>query len=297
MTQTTQNQKAPRVRAFTLIELLMVLAILVILAGGVIAKLDVLQLRANKGVSASDMGGISRVMQAYVVANNHYPDGYDSLIDPSGPELWGEGYTGAPSAYVGLEPQCVAGPGTTHQKLRALDLNTLATGVPASAINSLTRMGITSLYDLNAASGFPSNAFGGTARALTATATTNFVAVINSTRNGVDYDGTTDLITSGGDGDADDIMNSFYPQTNGISPAGTFVVVFGLGRNSTLIGRSGLLQNAPLYANSGDRNRFYARDLVCFEVSAGGSRARFLGALGADGDRLDEEIAEYYEIQ
>lgn len=36
---------------------------------------------------------------------------------------------------------------------------------------------------------------------------------------------------------------------------------------------------------------------MCFEVSNGGSRARFLGALGADGDRMDEELTEYYEIQ
>lgn len=293
MTHTNQG----RSRAFTLIELLMVLAILVILAGGVIAKLDVLQLRANKGVAASDMGGISRLMQAYVVANNHYPDDYDSLIDPNGgsPQLWGEGFSGDPATYRGLEPQCVLGPGTTHQKLELFTIP--ATGsVGAGIVNSLGRMGIAHLQDLDHTDGFPSDGFVGPASTrLIALGTP--LAVINSTLNGANFDGTSTPLIAAGDGDADAIMESFYPQSGGLSPDGTFVAVFGLGRSATIVGRSGLLQNAPLYANSGDKSRFYARDLVCFEVSTGGSRARFLGALGADGDRLDEEITEYYEIQ
>ncbi len=92
-------------------------------------------------------------------------------------------------------------------------------------------------------------------------------------------------------------MQQFYPQTAGVPPTGKRVVVFGLGPMCTLIGRSGMIQEAPLYANSSDRTLYYARDLVCFEVDDGGSRARFLGALGGDGDRLDEEIEEYYEIE
>lgn len=288
------NRSRRRTGGFTLIELVVVIAILVILAGGLVAKLDVLQLRANKGVSASDMASISRLVQAYVVTNNHYPDGFDSLVDvgAASPELYGQSLATAntkPDVDAGqaaLDPQLIDGVGTTHQKVV---LSTLTAG----EINSLGRMGITTLHDVDstAASGFPSNRFT-VARALTAGGQ---VAIVNSQFNRDDAGAF--LPASGTDDDADAMMASLYPQTNGVPPSGVRVVVFGLGPRCSLIGRSGMAQNAPLYANSSDRNIYYARDLVAFEVSAGGSRARFLGAFGADGDTLDAEVTEYYEIQ
>lgn len=291
------SKKIEGLRArFTLIELVVVLAILVILAGGLLVKLDVLQLRANKGVAASDMASTSRMVQTYVVANNHYPDLYDSLIDPTGPNLWGDGFAGAPTAYVGLDPQTVAGPGSTHHKLALFALPATGTALGGGSVddvvNSLGRMGITSVVDLAnpADPGFPSDAFGGTPRAIVPGGA---IAVLNASQQPA-FVGLTAGTT---DGDADAIMASFYPQTNGVPPTDCFVAVFGLGRFSTIVGRSGLIQNPPLYANSGDRTRFYARELLCYEVSATGSRTRFLGALGADGDRLEEEITEFYEIQ
>ena len=273
-----------RLRAFTLIELVVVLAILVILAGGIVAKLDVLQLRANKGVAASDMSSVSRLMQTYVVANNHYPDGYDSLIDVS---------TGTPALWTSLDPQLTGLPAASGNPTKVV-----ASTLTANEFRSLNRMGISTLYDVDttvvATPGFPSDAFT-VSRQISPTvaygggsATGPHVAILNSTLNGA---------PAPGEGDADAIMQHFYPQTNGTPPAGTRVVVFGLGPRCTLIGRSGMSLEAPLYANNSDRNAYYGRYLVAFEVSNGGSRARLLGALGADADRLDEEVVEFYEIQ
>ncbi|MEZ6184376.1 MAG: prepilin-type N-terminal cleavage/methylation domain-containing protein [Planctomycetota bacterium] len=283
-------------RAFTLLEIVVVLAILVILAGSILVKLDVLQLRANKGVAASDMAGVSRIMQTYTVTNNHYPDGFDSLIDrvgnpasPGTPLTAGELY-GVSRTYpladgeASLDPQLI---GLGQGNPAKLALGTLTAG----EIRSLNRMGITTLFDADAGSpyaalgGFPSDHFN-QARLLQ---TGDQVAIVNATLNG----------SASNDGDAVAIMEHFYPQSAvpGTPPSGTRVVVFGLGPRCTLVGRSGMLQTAPLYANSSDRNKYYARELVAFEISDGGSRARFLGALGADADRLDEEITEYYEIQ
>lgn len=273
----TQNHRSRA--AFTLLELVVVLAILVLLAAGIVGKLDVFQLRANKGVAASDMASVSRLMQVYVIANNRYPNRFDTLVDPSTSQLWGTGFAGAPIAPQGtIDPQLIAGAGTNARKLT---LTTLTAG----EVNSLGRMGITSLYDLDVAdTGPPSNRFS----VLRAIATAGPVAEINSTLNDA---------AASGDGDADAIMRQLYPQTNGAPPSGARVLVFGLGPRCDLVGRSGLMQEAPTYANSANRTIYYARDLVCFEVSNGGGRARFLAALGADGDRLDEELTEFYEIQ
>ncbi|MGE0713053.1 MAG: type II secretion system protein [Planctomycetota bacterium] len=272
------NKRGPA-RRFTLIELVVVLAILVILAAGVVAKLDVLQLRANKGVASSDMAAVSRMIQTYVVANNHYPDGFDSLlVDPDG-----AGAT-APNALWGqLDPQLLGTPTPNPTKL------ILGGNLSDNEVRSLTRMGISTLYDADgsaAFTGFPSDGF--TIKRTIAASVP--VAILNSTLNGA---------AAPGEGDADAIMQRLYPTSTpiGTPPANTRVVLFGLGPRSTIVGRDGLMQSAPLYANSGDRTRFYARYLLAFEVSSTGSRARFLGAFGADADRIDEEIQEFYEIQ
>ncbi|MCA8923055.1 MAG: prepilin-type N-terminal cleavage/methylation domain-containing protein [Planctomycetes bacterium] len=271
-----------RLRAFTLIELVVVLAVLVILAGGIVAKLDVLQLRANKGVAGSDISGVARLMQTYVVANNHYPDGYDSLINVgSTPSLW-----------ASLDPQ------TTGLPLGSGNPTKLAVGtLTANEFRSLNRMGITTLHDVNTdvstPAGFPSDAFS-IPRQISATVaygggtpTGPHVAILNATLNG----------SASNDADAQAVMEHFYPQTNGDPGAGRRVVVFGLGQRCTLIGRSGMSLEAPLYANNPDRSTYYGRYLVAFEVSSSGSRARLLGALGGDGDRLDEEVVGFYETQ
>jgi prepilin-type N-terminal cleavage/methylation domain-containing protein len=279
-----QNSKGRR-RGFTLIELVVVLAILVILAGGLVVKLDILQLRANKGVAGSDVGGVSRMIQTYTITNNHFPNQFDSLLDTTG------------ALYASLDPQLRAGPGTTHRKLIK------GTDLTAAEASSLGRMGITHVCDVDpAATGFPSDRFAPPYRALVG-AGTGQVAILNSAHN-------PDAAVAAGPGpddDADAILERYYPArvdkatgatiAAGTPPAGTRVVVFALGTHCTLVGRSGLIQTAPIYANSPDKDLFYARDLVCFEVASDGSRARFLSALAGDGDRLEEEIQEYYELQ
>lgn len=282
MSRDALRPSTARARGFTLLEVVVVLAILVILAASILVKLDVLQLRANKGVAASDMAGVSRIVQTYTVTNNHFPNGFDSLVDVNGNELYGSSATlPLTGDQATLDPQLI-GLGTSDP------VKLVVTQIANDGeVRSLTRMGISTLYNVDSttASGFPSDRF----NLATTIAVGTYVAELNSLRN--------DPGVTSPESDADAIMQRFYPQTNGTPPSGTRVLVFGLGPLCTLIGRSGMLQSAPLYANSSDRNRYYARDLVCFEVSNGGSRARFLGALGADADRLDEELTEFYELQ
>ena len=69
---------------FTLLELIVVIGILVILAGLVVGKLDLLQVRANKGVAASNMSGVGRLIRLYRVSHQGFPDNWDSLITTNG---------------------------------------------------------------------------------------------------------------------------------------------------------------------------------------------------------------------
>src|SRR5262245_66218054 len=96
---------------FTLIEVLVVVAILVILAGFILPKLDRAQLKANKGVAAANMGGVSRYIQTYRVMHNFYPDRWDSLLsDEATAGTFVLKVPGAPGGAAGLDPQLVGGP-------------------------------------------------------------------------------------------------------------------------------------------------------------------------------------------
>src|SRR5262249_28891946 len=131
-----------RQSGFTLLELVVVVAVLVILAGFVLPKLDLFQLKANKGVAAANMSGTSRYIQQYRIQNNVYPDNWDSLMDNTGTALW---VPGDPSGAPGVDPQLTGGgtgglPAGSPHKL-------VATTVGTAYLRSITRMGIGHVLD------------------------------------------------------------------------------------------------------------------------------------------------------
>lgn len=267
-------------RAFTLLELVVVLAILVILAGIVVAKLDVFQLRANKGTAASNITGVGRLVQTFYVTNNLYPNGFDSLItDRTANTLW----TAPDEASKGLIPSLVGGP--TPGAPTKLTTTTIAT---TSELYGLTRVGVSTVYDLNptlaatANSTLPGNCF--------TVAHTLAVNDVVATPNPNDSNGRK-------------MLRALYPQfdPDGTKTAAQYVAqnfrvaLFGLGRLNELVGDKGLLMEAPFYANTPDRLRHYDRFLVAFDMPSSG-RARLLGVFAADGDTLGEEIDDFYKI-
>jgi hypothetical protein len=248
-----------------------VLAILVILAGLVVGKLDLLDMKANKGVAASNIVGVARYIQMYRINTTTYPDGWDSLL--SGTALWAPG---APGGAAGLDPQLTGGPPTGSPV--KLTTTTLTEDATTHHIRSLARLGITTVYDLDATSGdVPGSRFT-VARTLADGAT---VATINVA-----------------DGDGLNIVRNIYPASPPVTgvPAGKKLVVVGLGPLNKLIGNTNqaLLMDAPFYANT-NQAQYYNRFLAVFEISDSGSRAKLVAVLGADGDRSSEEIADFYE--
>lgn len=197
-------------RGFTLIELVVVVAILVVLSGLVLPKLDVFKLKANKGVAAANMAGVDRYIESFRVQRDLYPDRLDSLIEDGTTNLFSE-----------LEPQClgIPAPATPHK----LTTTTIASD---DELRSLNRVGILTVED-HVVGGFPSNS-GSVARVL---ANGSTVATLNAPA----------------DADAQNIMNSLYPPS-GVLPAGKKVVAFGVGPLNEMIGD--VLHTAPFYANA-----------------------------------------------
>jgi len=259
-------------QGFTLLELVVVVAVLVILAGILLPKFDLFKLKANKGVAASNMTDVSRIIQTYYAQNAVYPDNWDSLMTAasgggggSGGQLWNT--TNASADGDQLEPQLVGGPPSAASPNKIV----LGTALVAGEARSLARIGITTVLDVDTAStALPNDRFTGA-----------FTRTIDT--------GTVLAALNPADDDANAIVAHIYP--NG-QPAGKRLVVFGFGSHSTAIGN--LVQEVPFYPNT-DVTKYYSRFLAIFEVDSGGGRADLMAVVGADGDQIGDEIADYYQ--
>ena len=115
----------PARRGLTLIELVVVLAILAALAGLIIGNFPGLLQKSTGATSANTLQDISRALSVQFVAKNSYGAGYDSLLDSLGA-----------NAFANLPPACTNTTQLTPAALSAGD---------ASALKNL---GITNVYNL-----------------------------------------------------------------------------------------------------------------------------------------------------
>lgn len=254
-------------RGFTLLELIVVLAILVGLAGLAVAKLDLLQLKAEKASAGMDMRNISRLIQTFRATSNFYPNNWDSLLH-QGTTLQQAGAPGAIPLVAGLDPGIAGGNGFTSPKLA------VSAPLTDGQVKSLARLGITRVYDHDASTSVPyANGFtvGRDIAAGTVLATIN-----TATPDGLK------------------IMNSIYPTPRPVGwttgdpepipapPANRSLVVLGLGKWCTVIGstdQNAVISEPPTYPYSNDL--YYNRYLAVFEIDNGGGRCRLVAVLGA----------------
>lgn len=245
-------------RGLTLIELVVVLAILAAVTMIVVPRLETLQGNANHAVGAASASDTVRYLQMFRTSGKQrMPDGWDSLMN--GSDMWNAANPGTKTK--GLHGQIPSG------KL-------LATTLTTTDVMSLNSAGIYTIYnvDTSLTSARPSDMF-----TLSSTlADSTPVAQINpNTSSGIK------------------IINHIYranlkdgAAATGTVPTGKKLIVFGLGAQNELVGK--LMLEAPLYPNV-DHSLIYGRNLVVFEVDgANGSRATFKAVLGADGDLLDD---------
>lgn len=265
------KDRSGRRGGFTLLELMIVMAVLVALAGLAVAKLDLLQLKAEKATAGMDMRNVSRLIQTYRATSNFYPNRWDSLLH-EGTTLQRASAPGATPVIAGLDPGIAGGIGFTSPKLA------LTSALTDNQVKSLARLGITTVYDHVTASTVPYGDGFTDERTIAA-------GGVLATINGVNDAGRK-------------IINAIYPNPAGLAaaavPAGRTLVVFGLGKWTTVVGstdQNAVISEPPTYPYSNDL--YYNRYLAVFEVDDGGGRCRLVAVLGADGDLAAEELAEF----
>lgn len=258
---------------FTLLELIVVLAVLVALAGLAVAKLDLLQLKAEKATAGMDMRNISRLIQTYRATSNFYPNNWDSLLETGATTLRQASAPGATPVQPGLDPGIAGGNGFADPKLAVM---AVADALTANDVKSLARLGITTVYDHDGTTTLP---YGDKFITLRNIAVGDRLVTINNTPGGA----------------GQKIIRSIYPTPGTPTiPTGRKLVVFGLGKWCTVVGntdQNAVISEPPTYPYSNDL--YYNRYLAVFEIDGGGGRCRLVAVLGADGDLAADELAEF----
>ena len=257
-----------RSRGLTLVELIVVVAIVAVLTMIIVPKLDGLRNNANHAAAAASVSDSTRYIQTWMsMKTNLYPDGWDSLTD--GSAMW-------PAANVatktkGLHTTFVSG------KFCAGTLET-------ADIAGLRAIGIGTMYDVNASlSGKRPGDMFVTKRLLSSSTGTGGTGTVPA------------VFVNASSSSGINIINHFYRENAKNNTSGSFydasgavvtgrkLLALGLGPMNDIVGK--LTMEAPSYANV-DSSLIYNRNIALFEV--GGSKAVFKGVVAADGDLLDD---------
>jgi len=265
-------------RGLTLIELVVVIAILAILAAVIIPKLDGLTSQAGSATDAAILADLNSAVSTFESrSNGNYPNASDGLLTGgSSTEFYGkfhpniqiQGVTATPNAML---PILYA---VTLTETQAKSL--AAAGITAAHYNT----------DTNNATGMPSDS--GTAYAGFATGTN--VAGLFIPLGGFGNTPTTPPWTSHGSTFPDRAFN-LSPFNHGKTD--TFVV-FGLGQPGSLRGKG--IHDAPLF-QSANPAQYYARAFMVFRIPGPTSTtivpAKYVGSFAPDGSSINDNVRDY----
>jgi prepilin-type N-terminal cleavage/methylation domain-containing protein len=258
------------VRGLTLIELVVVLAILAVLAGMIVPQLDFLKNQASYASSASNANELGRMLQTYKSASSTgtYP-ALDSLIDSTNnaAATWAMG------------------------SITFLNATTLSSSYASSLLNGGVRYAIPiktgTISDA-------SDAFDGTVAPTdlyTAVTTSGMMVATVTQTGGAPYNGDIykaiypGTITASGSGGS---VNVTLPT----SAAGTMLVAMGIGPQNGMLGN--LMTTVPLDTQLGDDTKtVYSRYIAIFIAFSSGKPARLMMVTDHRGKQIGKLVTQY----
>jgi prepilin-type N-terminal cleavage/methylation domain-containing protein len=259
----TRRSLAPACRAgLTLLELVVVLAILVVLSGLIVPLIAGLGNQTNASTNAAVVGDINHWVGVYYTRFEKYPNRWDSLLNSS------DGF---------------------YTKLHA-NLTTTVDGAPpilsmitidAVQAQSLKDAGIFQLHDSDETGTLPPSESGATVRTVADGAK---LVCLNKTLVSSSSPGSTFL---GGAFNITELQSNIWVNE---------YVVVGLGNASTI--RGAVMTDVPLMQSS-DPSLFYSRMLCVFMIPPAASSspfpAKFVGSFLPDGSSLRTNLDRYHQ--
>ncbi len=300
-------------RGFTMLELLVVVAILAIIAGGLIVAYDGLEAKSSKGQATFNIAAVDKGVRAFKVVSGSFPNELDAMLT-----------TGITAVDCLAGDSCTATGGGfyagLHNNLKGANLS-LSIGegklglysLAAGDVTALANAGITQVRYIDGANNvvgnIPNRDFDDAPRGkgiLTPLAAGSVVPVVESEGLGAAAACVTPNPSSP--------CNRLNDIT-GLDPSMMHVVVaLGVGNNASIVSdqtgaNAANFSEAPWYTDVAKNQ--YGRFLVLYHLAsdngAGGgtandgiiqtgerfSTARYVGVLDPKGDWLDEEYAEF----
>jgi prepilin-type N-terminal cleavage/methylation domain-containing protein len=307
---------------FTLVELLVVVAILAIIGGGLIAAYDGLNSQAAKSAATHTLGGLDQVVREFVVLEKKLPNNLETLLaaDPTTPTF---NTTLQDNIAVGLdaapiEPSVSPGPGIDPFIGSSLGPKIAPAALTAQQLTNLRNAGVTLVRYLDVlgtdetAGTLEILAVGGGAATDGAFSAIDIpTQAFSAPRPGAGRNRgrgfavdladpalvTTNLQFAVWGGQTPSAPTELYDNIKvGANPTAV-LVVFGVGPDSSIVNKNGntdggvgnaRLANAPIYADV--LKNQYAHYSILVDVSQ--NPARLIATIDARGDFLDEEYAE-----
>lgn len=273
--RSSQKQRSRRPRGLTLIELVVVVAVLAILAGFIVPRLGFVRNLASEASNATIISDASTQAVFYNTAVGHYPQGEDSLLDTSN------------AVYANLNSKLAA-------ILTPLDLST----------DNKAAQSIVAQLDPNSASAdLYSGTPGGSTASTPNTDFTNLTAITwSSTAGGAGHVAQVKTPTA--------LTDASYPiyqaaygsaalnTTTGAPLDGTFLVALGYGANSQINGKTGLEPPVLFDKTPGEYTRpvfllkVFGKSSTAVGVPTGTSATTSI-SIGFDATTANNQLSKY----
>ncbi|MBL8825570.1 MAG: prepilin-type N-terminal cleavage/methylation domain-containing protein [Planctomycetaceae bacterium] len=251
-------------RGLTLIELVVVIAVLTTLAALVVPRLDFLKAQADHAASASTAADLATLLQTYRTSTNSYPT-LDSLVDTAGAIVNSSANPGGALFPDDTSP--------------ALTVETLDGTSGGRWYASLLDGGLRYAY---AHTPSASNASSSVSAANAATPVDMVAAAGGS--------GLKAAVLNGSGVYAPAIISACFPGQTTV-PTGTKLIALGIGPNNSMVGN--VMVSVPLDLQGDDAAKVYCRYLAIFAIYSNGRPAQLKMVVDHRFKQIQKRIDQY----